>query len=259
MLRQTIILRITLLLCLFSLLLPSAVYGDSVRDVQVKLQERGFNPGPIDGLMGPKTRAALREFQRSRNLQVTGSLDEATQRELGVEFEPSYLPAETRIHVFLEDRLSSADSQQGERFEMTVAEAVVADNRVVIPRGARITGIVQEVEPAERPQKGGKLVLQPETLHTASGQSLSLQGNITAEGEEIEGEGSFREDLKRIGIGAGVGAVLGGLIKGGKGALVGILIGGGGTFLGTKGQQVELKPETRLIVELSEPVNIPAR
>lgn len=250
--------RLVLLLCLSSLLLPGALYGDSLRDVQAKLQEAGFDPGPLDGVMGPQTRNALREFQRTRNLEVSGDLDPATLQELGVELEPAYLPAETRIHVFLEDTLSSADSQQGEQFEMTVAEAVAVDNQVAIPRGVRITGIVREVESAQRPQKGGKLVLEPETLYL-SGQSVSIQGNITAEGEELEGEGSLREDLTRIGIGAGVGAVLGGLIKGGKGALVGVLIGGGGTFLGTKGQQVELKPETPLIVELTESANIPAQ
>src|SRR5690606_35013231 len=233
-------------------------FADSVRDVQIKLQEAGFDPGPIDGVMGPKTRDALREFQRSRNLQVTGNLDEATQNALGVEVEPAYLPADTRIHVFLADTLSSRDSQQGQRVEMTVAETVAVDNRVAIPRGTRITGVVEEVESAQRPQKGGKLVLKPETLYL-SGRSVPLVGNITAEGEELEGEGSLREDLKRIGIGAGIGAVVGGLIKGGKGALIGVLIGGGGTFLGTKGEQVELKPETRLIVELTESANIPAQ
>ena len=35
------------------------------------------------------------------------------------------------------------------------------------------------------------------------------------------------------------------------------LIGGGGMFLATKGEQVELTPQTELIVELREPIRVP--
>lgn len=36
-----------------------------VRALQVALKRRGFDPGPIDGAFGPKTRAAVAAFQRS--------------------------------------------------------------------------------------------------------------------------------------------------------------------------------------------------
>ena len=42
-----------------------------VRVLQVALQRRGFDPGPIDGAFGPKTRAAVAAFQRS--LGFTGA------------------------------------------------------------------------------------------------------------------------------------------------------------------------------------------
>jgi hypothetical protein len=53
-----------------------------VRDVQVALRDAGFDPGPIDGVMGPQTRAALREFQASQGLPSTGKLDARTRQQL---------------------------------------------------------------------------------------------------------------------------------------------------------------------------------
>jgi hypothetical protein len=49
---------------------------------QERLKTAGFNPGPIDGLFGPQTRAALRRYQASQGLPVTGALDEASQQAL---------------------------------------------------------------------------------------------------------------------------------------------------------------------------------
>jgi peptidoglycan hydrolase-like protein with peptidoglycan-binding domain len=53
-----------------------------VRDAQVALRDAGFDPGEIDGVMGRRTRAALREFQASQGLPQTGRLDATTREEL---------------------------------------------------------------------------------------------------------------------------------------------------------------------------------
>ena len=44
----------------------------SVRQIQQWLSSHGFNPGPIDGIMGPKTRAAIRAFQQAAGITVDG-------------------------------------------------------------------------------------------------------------------------------------------------------------------------------------------
>lgn len=54
------------------------VEGVSVYDVQAGLKRAGFNPGPIDGRMGAKTKRALKEFQRRRNLSADGIVGEKT-------------------------------------------------------------------------------------------------------------------------------------------------------------------------------------
>jgi len=40
----------------------------SVADTQAELRRLGYDPGPVDGIMGPKTRAALAAYQRDRGL-----------------------------------------------------------------------------------------------------------------------------------------------------------------------------------------------
>jgi membrane fusion protein, multidrug efflux system len=55
------------------------------RRVQERLATAGFDPGPVDGTMGARTRAALRAFQEERGLDPTGEPNEATLTELGVE------------------------------------------------------------------------------------------------------------------------------------------------------------------------------
>lgn len=58
---------------------PSAM---SMAEAQRRLARLGFDPGAPDGRLGPRTTAALRAFQRSIGLSVTGQLDEATRTEL---------------------------------------------------------------------------------------------------------------------------------------------------------------------------------
>lgn len=53
-----------------------------VRAAQEALRHKGFDPGPTDGVMGPRTMAALSDFQRANGLPVTGKLDARTASEL---------------------------------------------------------------------------------------------------------------------------------------------------------------------------------
>ncbi|HET7096866.1 MAG TPA: peptidoglycan-binding domain-containing protein, partial [Casimicrobiaceae bacterium] len=55
-----------------------------VRSVQQALIEDGYNAGPIDGIIGPRTSGALREFQDANGLPATGRIDSATVAALGI-------------------------------------------------------------------------------------------------------------------------------------------------------------------------------
>lgn len=56
----------------------------TIRAAQQALNDRGYNAGPVDGLMGPKTEGAIRKFQSSTGLPATGRLDSATVAALHV-------------------------------------------------------------------------------------------------------------------------------------------------------------------------------
>jgi hypothetical protein len=55
-----------------------------IRQAQRQLQEAGFAPGSLDGVLGPQTRVALQQYQAKRGLPKTGDLDEATRKALGI-------------------------------------------------------------------------------------------------------------------------------------------------------------------------------
>ena len=54
---------------------PAPVAGDVVANVQRVLRYRGFYRGPVDGLSGPATRAAIRAYDISVGLPPTGVID----------------------------------------------------------------------------------------------------------------------------------------------------------------------------------------
>lgn len=55
-----------------------------IRDIQRALRARGFDPGPIDGVIGSRTLSALQSFQRSNNLPEGGLIIDSL-RALGVD------------------------------------------------------------------------------------------------------------------------------------------------------------------------------
>lgn len=58
---------------------------DTVEQMQKELNERGFDAGPEDGVMGPATRSGLREFQQSEGLRADGYPDPDSLERLGLE------------------------------------------------------------------------------------------------------------------------------------------------------------------------------
>ena len=61
-----------------------AMSADMVKAAQQALKDKGNDPGPIDGKLGHKTAAAIKEFQKANSLKETGTLDAETLAKLGV-------------------------------------------------------------------------------------------------------------------------------------------------------------------------------
>jgi peptidoglycan hydrolase-like protein with peptidoglycan-binding domain len=56
----------------------------TIRKVQETLNARGYKAGAPNGILGESTRSALRAFQKSENIVVTGSLNPRTLARLGI-------------------------------------------------------------------------------------------------------------------------------------------------------------------------------
>ena len=62
----------------------SSMRPDDIKQVQKTLNDKGFDVGPVDGVIGARTRAGIRAFQNAEKLPVTGRLDKETAERLGV-------------------------------------------------------------------------------------------------------------------------------------------------------------------------------
>lgn len=60
-----------------------------VREVQMMLNEKGYDPGPADGIEGPATRSALRAFQSEKGLPVTAGVTKEAYIQLASEKDSS--------------------------------------------------------------------------------------------------------------------------------------------------------------------------
>jgi hypothetical protein len=67
--------------------LSEAVNPNDVRKVQQTLRDKEHYRGNVDGVLGLRTRASIRGFQKAENLPVTGQLDAQTAGKLGVRLE----------------------------------------------------------------------------------------------------------------------------------------------------------------------------
>ena len=64
-----------------------------IKQAQTFLSQASFNPGPIDGILGPKTMAGISAFQQAQGVPVTGQLDQATNQAIAnFQFDPVPMP-----------------------------------------------------------------------------------------------------------------------------------------------------------------------
>jgi peptidoglycan hydrolase-like protein with peptidoglycan-binding domain len=83
-------LLLALLFCLAGLSWAKA--DPAIESAQRKLKDQGFYYGEIHGKKDADTTAAIRRYQIRNGLQITGELDAATQRALGLTVAPSSSP-----------------------------------------------------------------------------------------------------------------------------------------------------------------------
>jgi hypothetical protein len=161
------------------------------------------------------------------------------------------IPVGAEFDVRLQTALSSSTAQVEDRFEATTLVDYREGDRVIVPAGSVVRGVVSSVKKAGRLERTGSLTLAFDRI-TIGTRSYPIRATVT---DALESEG-IKGDAGKIGAGAGVGAVIGAILGGAKGALAGILIGGGGTIAATEGKDVELMPGTVLRVRLDSGLNV---
>lgn len=87
---------------------PEGQHRDLTRAVQEALLAAGHDPGPPDGVMGPRTRGAIRAFQRRRGLAEDGRIGDGLLEALlgslaSTPRPPPALPANAHRIPFLDD------------------------------------------------------------------------------------------------------------------------------------------------------------
>lgn len=78
---------------------PSAaaqMSSTAVREMQGRLRAMGFNPGPVDGIVGPLTENAAQQYRRARGLEATGAVDGSLLAQLRQEPPPPQRYSGTR-------------------------------------------------------------------------------------------------------------------------------------------------------------------
>jgi hypothetical protein len=166
------------------------------------------------------------------------------------------VPSGTTLPIRITQTLDSATTQPGDAFSGTITSDVVIDGLVAIPSGTTVNGKVDEVHEAGH-FKGASLL-------TISLVAINRRGDripVTTEPYSQSGNGRGKNTAEKVGGGAAVGAILGGIFGGGKGAAIGGLAGGGvgaGAQAITRGQQVQIPSETLIRFRLANSIDVRA-
>lgn len=165
--------------------------------------------------------------------------------------EPGVVPVGQELDVRLQDTLSSATAEVEQRFEATTAADLRQGDRVLIPAGSIVRGVVSSVDRAGRVDRTARLTLTFDEL-VVRGREIPIRATAT---RVFEGKG-LRGDVEEAGVGAGVGGLVGGIIGGLRGALIGAVVGAGGAMVATEGEEVTLPAGTIVRLRLDTPVQI---
>ena len=217
---------------------------------------RSYNSGGDSGLRTTVPATSSGSTVSSNNGGGSSGYDNTSSGTPSAPAAPSKInvPAGTQLSIRTSEEVSSEKAQVGDIFHGSISSPVSIDDQTVIPNTADVEGRVVEVKSAGR--FAGQSVLTLElTRLIVNGKTYNIQTDRWSK----SGNGRGKSTAAKVGGGAAVGAVLGGIFGGGKGAAIGAAAGAGagtGVSAATKGQQIDLKPETILNFQLQNSITV---
>jgi hypothetical protein len=142
------------------------------------------------------------------------------------------VPDDVALRIRLDDTLTSDDSSVDDPFSSTVVDQGEYQN-------ARVYGHIAEIQMSGKVKGNTTMGLRFDRLVMPDGRRAPIHAEIVElyhapSGEKVDVEGAIesggrgRKSVEHTAIGAGAGALLGGIFGGGKGAGIGSIIGGVG-------------------------------
>jgi hypothetical protein len=168
------------------------------------------------------------------------------------------VPVDVALRIRLDDMLTTTDSQVGDPFSATVVDQGHYQN-------ARVYGHIAEIDASGRITGHTSMMLRFDRLVMPGGRRAPISAEIVElyhapSGEKVDVEGAIesggrgRKSIEHTAIGAGAGALLGGIFGGGKGAGIGSVIGGAGG-LGTTAfhghQKITLSSGQEILIRIT--------
>ena len=132
------------------------------------------------------------------------------------------IPAGTRLTVRVGSEISSGTAKAGDRFDATLARALVVRGKTLAKVGAPVRGKVTSAKSSGRLHAPGEL-----TLRLTSVRVNGRMVPIATTSHFVKGKSHTKSNATKIGGGAAAGALIGALAGGGKGAAIGAGVGAG--------------------------------
>jgi hypothetical protein len=180
------------------------------------------------------------------------------------------LPAGTKIPLVLKHAVSTKNAQVGDNLYLESTFPVVQNNRMVIPAGTYVQGVVTAVKRPGRIKGRAELLVHFTTLIFPNGYTVSFPGALDnvpgADTQKVKDrEGTIQADSQKgkdvatVAGTAASGTLIGAATGGGKGAGIGAGLGGAtGLIIAmlTRGNEVRLDAGTGVEMVLERPLTL---
>jgi hypothetical protein len=181
---------------------------------------------------------------------------EAPRVERRPEYREFTVPAGTVLPLELTSAVSSETSNVEDPVSATLRNSVSVDGVQVLPAGTTVLGHVTSAQRSAKVKGRASIGFRFNQIDLPGdgGRERISTGTVSRLAAATK-----KKDATKIGVGAGAGAVIGGLLGGGDGAAKGAAIGGGaGTaaVLATRGEEIRLGAGTPVSVKLTEPLTV---